>query len=138
MVLEVNLRIAGLVILLLAIVYPIYPRRLGWREQLAGASLLVRNIFVVHVGFILLLLWLQAVLLTFFPQVLIEQSSAGVALLIGLVAFWFYRLVAQLFIFDPRNWQGDRVNTLVHVVFTILWVYLTAVPAWALWQLLEG
>ena len=48
------------------------------------------------------------------------------------------RLVAQLFIFDPRNWRGDRVNTLVHVVFTVLWVYLTAVPAWALWQLLEG
>lgn len=136
--LEVNLRIAGLVVLLLAVVYPVYPRRLGWREQLAQVSLLVRNIFVVHVGFILLMLWLQGVLLTFFPQVLIEHSSAGVALLIALVAFWFYRLVAQLFIFDRRNWQGDRLNTLMHVVFTVLWVYLTAVPAWALWQQFKG
>ncbi len=132
--LEANIRLAGLIILVLAVVYPIYPQRFGWREQLAQASLLVRNIFVVHVGFIVLLLWLQAILLTFFPRVLIERSSAGIALLIGLVAFWAYRLVAQLFIFDRRNWQGDRLNTLVHVVFTVLWVYLTAVPAWALWR----
>lgn len=132
--LEIHLRIAGLIILLLAVVYPIYPRHLGWREQLARVSLLVRNIFVVHVGFILLLLWLQGILLTFFPQVLLEHSSAGKALLIGIVAFWFYRLVAQLFIFDRRTWQGQRLNTLVHVIFTVLWVYLVAVPGWALWQ----
>ena len=132
--LELCIRAAGLIILVLAVVYPIYPRRFGWREQLASASLLVRNIFVVHVGFIVLLLWLQAILLTFFPQVLLERSAAAVALLIGLGAFWGYRLFAQLFLFDRRNWQGDRLHTLVHVVLTMLWIYLTAVPAWALWR----
>lgn len=132
MFLLINLRIAGILIFLLAIVYPIYPRRFGWRKQLDNVSLLVRNVFVVHVGIILLLLWLQGVLFTFFPHVLLERSAAAVALLIGLVAFWFFRFLAQLFIFDRRNWQGDRLNTTVHVVFTILWAYFALVCVWAL------
>ena len=39
---------------------------------------------------------------------------------------------AQLFLFDRRHWRGDRLHTAVHVAFTLLWAYLTAVSAWAL------
>lgn len=136
--LELHLRACGAIILLLALVYPIYPRKLRWREQLADVSFLIRDIFVVHVGFILLLLVLQGVLLAFFPGTVTEDAASARALLGGLVAFWLYRLIAQLFIFDRRNWRGDRTRTLLHVVFTVLWIYLTAIPAWALWEQLSG
>jgi hypothetical protein len=130
--LELHLRLAGWACLLLAAVYPVYPRRFGWREKLGRVDLLIRDIFVVHVGFIVLLLALQGVLLAFFPGVLLVPGGAAAALAVGLVAFWGYRLFAQLFLFDRRHWRGDRLHTAVHVAFTLLWAYLTAVSAWAL------
>jgi hypothetical protein len=131
-VLLFHLRLAGWVILGLAAIYPVYPKRFGWRAKLAAVDLLIGDIFVVHVGFILLLLVLQGVLLAFFPAALFEPGAAAVALGVGLVAFWAYRLFAQLVLFDRRNWVGDRPKTLVHVAFTLLWAYLTAVFVCAL------
>ena len=132
--LSVNLRLAGILILALAAVYPTYSRRFGWREELQRVSLLTRNIFQVHCGFIVLLLVLQGMLLAMFPQAVLERNAAAIALLIGLCAFWVYRLIAQLAIFDRRLWIGHRFNSFVHVMFTVFWMYLSAVCGWALWN----
>jgi hypothetical protein len=131
--LGLNLRLAGAVILVLVAAYPIYPKWFGWRQELERVSLLTRQVFFVHCGFIVLLLALQAVLLLKFPQAVMEKSSAAQALLLGMTAFWIYRLIAQLLIYSPRLWTGNRLHTVVHVVFTALWAYLTAVCAWGLW-----
>jgi hypothetical protein len=131
--LSLNLRVAGLVILALAAAYPIYPRYFRWREELQSVSLLTRQIFFVHCGFIVMLLVLQGLLLLVAPEALIEPSSAALALLIGATAFWFYRLIAQLFIYDRRLWIGNRLHTVVHVCFTAVWCYLSGVFGWALW-----
>lgn len=132
--LSLNLRLAGLVILGLAVAYPIYPRYFRWRDELQAVSLLTRQIFFVHCGFIVLLLILQGVLLLAAPQALVEPTTAGLALLVGLTAFWVYRLYAQLFMYDRRLWLGNRLHTIVHVVFTAIWCYLSGVFAWALWR----
>jgi len=129
-----NLRLAGFLILALAAVYPTHAQRFGWREELQRVSLLTRNIFHVHCGFIVLLLVLQGILLAMFPQTVLERSAAAIALLIGLCAFWVYRLIAQLVMFDRRLWVGQRFNAFVHVMFTVFWLYLSAVCGWALWN----
>ncbi|MEX0700505.1 MAG: hypothetical protein WD069_00265 [Planctomycetales bacterium] len=134
----VNLQAAGLVILGLAAAYPIYPRYFRWREELQSVSLLTRQIFFVHCGFIVMLLLLQAALLLIAPQALTDASIASLALLIGLTIFWAYRLFAQLFIFDRRLWIGNRRHTIVHVAFTLIWGYLSGVFGWMLWQRLVG
>jgi len=132
--LSLSLRIAGLVILALAAAYPIYPRYFRWREELQAVSLLTRQIFFVHCGFIVLLLVLQGILLVAAPDALLDASTAALALLVGMTAFWVYRLVAQLFIYDRKLWVGHRLNTVVHVVFTAIWCYLSGVFGWALWH----
>lgn len=127
-----NLRLAGAAMLLLAALYPIYPRRFRWSEQLQRVELLTRQVFWVHIGFIILMLVIQGILLLGFAEVLLEPNRAAAALLVGIVAFWFYRLVAQLFVYDRRLWQGHRLHAVVHVVFTLLWLWITAVAGWAL------
>ena len=132
--LSVNLRLAGLVILGLAAAYPIYPRYFRWRDELQAVSLLTRQIFFVHCGFIVMLLILQGVLLLAVPHALVEPTTAGLALLVGLTVFWVYRLFAQLFMYERRLWIGNRLHTIVHVVFTAIWCYLSGVFGWALWR----
>ena len=132
--LSLNLRLAGVVILGLAAAYPIYPRYFRWRDELQAVSLLTRQIFFVHCGFIVMLLILQGILLLAVPQALVEPTTAGLALLVGLTAFWVYRLYAQLFMYERRLWIGNRFHTIVHVVFTALWCYLSGVFGWAMWH----
>ncbi len=130
--LPLSLRLAGAAILVLAALYPIYPRRFRWSEQLQRVELLTRQVFWVHIGFIIILLVLQGVLLAGFPRLLLAPNGAATALLVGMLAFWLYRLVAQLFVYDPALWRGRPEHLLVHVVFTLLWLAISAVLAWAL------
>lgn len=127
-----SLRVAGAAMLVLAALYPIYPRRFRWSEQLQRVELLTRQVFWVHIGFIILLLVLQGVLLVGFPQLLLEPNGAATALLAGMLAFWLYRLVAQLFIYDSELWRSRPSHLLVHIVFTLLWLGISAVLGWAL------
>ena len=118
--------------LVLAALYPIYPRRFRWAEQLQRVELLTRQVFWVHIGFIVLLLVLQGLLLAGFPRLVLAPNGAATALLVGMLAFWLYRLVAQLFVYDPELWRGRPTHRLVHVVFTLLWLAISAVLGWAL------
>jgi hypothetical protein len=127
-----NLRLAGAAMLVLAALYPLYPKRFRWADQLQRVELLTRQVFWVHIGFVVLLLVLQGVLLLGFAEVLLEPNRAATALLVGIVAFWGYRLVAQLLVYDRRLWRGNRVHTVVHVVFTLLWLWITAAAGCAL------
>ena len=131
--LGIHLQLAGWATLILAAAYPIYPRWFGWSEELKQVSLLTRQIFFVHCGFIVLLLACQGILLALFPDVLLKPSGAALALAVGLTAFWVYRLFAQVFLFDRRLWEGNRLHTSVHVVFTLLWCYLSYVSGWTVW-----
>jgi hypothetical protein len=128
----VSLRAAGAAILALAALYPIYPRRFRWAEQLQRVELLTRQVFWVHIGFIVLLLVLQGILLVGFPRLLLASDGAATALLVGMLAFWLYRLAAQLFVYDPDLWRGRPTHLFVHVVFTLLWIAISAVLGWAL------
>lgn len=127
-----HLRVAGTIILLLLLAYPIYPIWFDWPAELQQVSLLTRQVFWVHIGFICLLLALQGILLVGWPRLLAAPSSAGVALSIGMTGFWSYRLFAQLVLYSPELWQGKPLHLAVHVIFSLLWLYLTAICAWTL------
>ena len=132
MMLTLNLRICGVAMLALATIYPAYFRYFNWKEELQKVSLLTRQVFFVHSGFIMILLYLQGILLALFPAAVTEPSGAGLALTVGMTVFWIYRLIAQLWIYKRELWVGRRLNTFVHVVFTVLWVYFSAICVWAL------
>ena len=134
MSLELNLRIAGALLLLLAGAHVFFPKELGWKKDLAKLTLLNRQIFLVHTGFIMLILMLFGVLALGFTADLIAPSRLAAAVLGGLTLFWGLRLVTQQFIYDRALWRGNRRNTILHILATLLWIYLTAVFGWGWWR----
>ncbi|HEV8113489.1 MAG TPA: hypothetical protein VGR31_12005 [Planctomycetota bacterium] len=138
MSIETHLRAAGALLLLLASLHPFLPKELGWRDDLAKLSLVNRQIFLVHVAFIVLLLVLLGLLVFCFAGELAAPSRLARAILGGLALFWGLRLVTQVFVYDRKLWRGQRRNTTVHVVAILLWVYLTSVFAWGFWRQTTG
>ena len=122
---EINLQIAGLVQIALALLHGAFPKRFRWKEELASVSLLSRQIMYVHTLFVALVVFLMGVLCFTSAQELIS-SSLGQRVCLGLAVFWGLRLVIQLFGYSNELWRGKRFETWVHIVFSILWVYLTA------------
>ena len=129
MTLAFHLRFAGVVMMLLAASHLAMPRYFGWPAELARVSLLTRQVFWVHTGFVCVVLLLMGALETFATASLLEPSTLSRLVLGGFAAFWFIRLVCQWFVFDRSLWRGQPFHTLVHVVFTVLWTYFTAVNA---------
>lgn len=136
--LELHLRIAGALLLLLAAAHVFFPKQLGWKEDLPKLTLLNRQIFLVHVGFIMLILILFGVLALGFAADLVAPSRLAKAVLGGLTLFWGLRLITQQFIYDRRLWRGNRRNTVLHVLASLLWLYLTAVFGWGWWRQWNG
>jgi len=130
--LHVAIKIAGLIFLGYAAAHPFFPSRFRWREELARLSLLNRQIFMVHTGFIVLILILLGVLCVGFTSTLLDRSPMSGVLLYGLEIFCVARLFVQLFVYDSALWKGHAFNTKMHIFFVTTWSYLVIVFTWAL------
>ena len=137
-VLALHLRAVGLLMAALVVVNLFVPRRFRWREEMASLSLLNRQIFEVHSLFIVLTLALFAALLLTSSDALLEPTRLSRAILIGLTIFWSARMFAQWFYYSPDVWRGDRFRTVMHCVFSVTWVYVTATFGAALWRNLSS
>lgn len=134
MTLLTHLRIVGVIMAALVVVNVFVPGRLRWREELARVSLVNRQIFLVHTMFIVLILAMFAALLLTSADALLEPSRLSRLVLGGLTIFWGLRMLTQWFIYSPATWRGDRFNTAMHGVFSVAWVYVTAVLGAAFWS----
>ena len=133
-----HFRFVGALLVFLGLAHAAFPRRFGWKDELQNVSLLTRQIFYVHHFFVAFVVTLQGALCLFWAQELLAPSQLARLLLAGLVIFWALRWVFQFFVYDKRLWQGDMFNTRVHILFSLLWTYLVAVFAWALWLQLQA
>ena len=122
---ELNLQIAGLLQIALALVHGAFPKRFRWKEEFASVSLLSRQIMYVHTLFVALAVFLIGVLCFTSARDLIS-TSLGKRVCLGLAVFWGLRLVIQFFGYSSELWKGKRLETSIHIIFSVLWVYLTA------------
>lgn len=127
-----HLRTVGVLMALLAIVNLFVPGRLHWREELSRVSLLNRQIFQAHTFFIVLLIVLMSALFLTCAEALLQPARLSRAVLIGLTIFWGLRMLMQWFFYSPRVWRGNRFHTVMHGVFSLGWIYVTAVCGLAL------
>jgi len=130
----VHLQAGGLAMASLVVLNLFVPSRFHWREELSRLSLVNRQIFQVHTIFLVLVLGLFSALLLTCASALLEPTRLSRAVLVGLTIFWALRMVVQWCFYSPTLWRGHRFNTVVHYVFSALWVYLTGVFAAALWM----
>src|SRR5438046_7133262 len=112
--LSLHLRIVGALMICLATFHFGFPKRVGWKRDLAQLQLLTRQIFVVHFGFIVYVLYFFGAMILIFPNEILLDRPLNRFLLGGLGVFWLIRLFAQLFVYDRSLWLGNRFNTGVH------------------------
>ncbi len=136
--LELHLRVMGIIMLLLVAMNLHIPKRFHWKQEMAGLSLLNRQIFQVHAAFICIILALFAALLLTLTRELLEPTKLARGILGGMAAFWFCRMICQWFVYDSRTWRGDRLLTAMHVIFSGVWVYFVATLGFALWRSCAG
>lgn len=128
----VHLRVAGALLLCLAAAHVVLPRALGWKVELQGVSLMTRQVSYVHTYFIGLMCALFGLAGTVLADDLVAPDRMARAVLIGAIAVWGSRLLAELCVFDPVLWRTSAVTILGHVAFVALWTYQTVVFSWAL------
>ena len=131
---EMYVRVAGALQIALAMAHVFFPKRFNWKEELSRLSLLNRQIFLVHTAFISLMLLMMGALSLFATETLLHSGRLSRLVLGGFASFWCLRLVFQWFVYDRRLWLGHRFNTIVHFLFTALWLYLAGVYAISLFS----
>lgn len=131
---KLSLQIAGVLQLMLALAHFAFIRRLEWRDELQRVGLFTRQVFWVHTGFLMLVLAGFGVLDLVHAEELLERTALARTLLGGLTVFWTTRLYCQFFVYRPELWRGNALNTKMHLLFSALWIFLSAVHAIALWQ----
>jgi hypothetical protein len=130
---ELHLKIIGWILVLLAIVHVVFPKRFNWTEELSSLSLINRQVMYVHTFFIALVVLFMGILCLTSAKELIE-TDLGKRIVLGLGFFWLIRLFIQFFGYSSTLWKGKTFETTVHIVFSLLWTYLSVVFLMIYWK----
>ncbi len=121
---EIHLKIIGALLITLALVHIAFPKYFNWKENLKSLSLVNRQMMTVHTFFIALTVFLMGLLCLTSSNELVE-TNLGKKISLGLGVFWTIRLVIQFFGYSTDLWRGKKFETLMHVVFSLFWTYLS-------------
>jgi hypothetical protein len=126
---EIHYKTIGVLLMALALVHVIFPKYFNWRDELKSLSLINRQMMIVHTFFIALIVFLMGLLCLTSATELIE-TKLGKTISLGLGIFWSTRLFIQFFGYSTELWKGKNFETIVHIVFSLLWTYLSVVFLW--------
>lgn len=124
--LDIHIKIIGVLLIGLALIHSIFPRYFNWKEELRRLGMMNRQMMRIHTFFIALVVFLMGVLCLYSTDDLIN-TQLGKTLSLGLGVFWFCRLILQFFGYSSQLWRGKTFETIVHILFSLFWVYLTGV-----------
>lgn len=123
---ELHLNIIGFLSVVLAVIHVVFPRYFDWEKELQPLSLINKQLMYVHTFFLALAVFLMGlILLTATEDILTTRLGRQLALGFGI--FWGIRLLFQFFVYSPQLWRGKPFETTIHIVFSLLWTYFTAV-----------
>lgn len=126
-----HLQVAGVLLILLALAQPGFGWYFDWRRETAKLSTFTRQVFQVHGFFIAVVLAMMGGLSLVYAHDLLEPTPIARAVLAAFAVFWILRALAQWFWYDSSVWRGSTFRTAMHVVFSVLWLYLSGVYAFA-------
>jgi len=123
---QLQLEFIGALLVVLALLHAGFAWYFDWRREFAVVSLINRQMMYVHTFFIALAVLLMGLLcLTSAAELMGTPLGRRVALGLGL--FWLARLLIQFFGYSATLWRGKRFETIVHVVFSLLWAYVSGI-----------
>jgi hypothetical protein len=120
--------IAALVQLAIALANFSLPKKLQYRENLARVAPIIRQVFIVHSGYIVGVVLLFATLTFGFAAELAGGRGLGRFLAASLSLFWFCRIPLQLFYYDSDLRRANRAGD---VAMTVALVFIASTYAWA-------
>lgn len=104
----------------------IFPRYFRWKTTTTSLERVTREILYVHTFFIALTVLLMGLLCLSSADLLLG-TTLGRRVCLGLAVFWTLRLFFQFFGYSAKLWKGKHFETIVHVAFSFLWLYLSTV-----------
>jgi len=104
------IRAAGLVQILVIVGNLILPGKLHCRENLARVSPMIREVFIVHWGYVVGVLAIFSTLCLGFAPELAGASRLGHFLSGAMALFWLPRIPLQLFFYDAKLRRQNRVG----------------------------
>jgi len=102
----------------------ILPKKLSCREKLARVSPMIREVFIVHWVYIVLILGIFTSLSFWFAPELAGATRLGRYLSAVIAVFWLLRVPIQLFFYDPELRKQNRFGD---VIFLLAFSYLGVV-----------
>jgi len=121
-----QLELIGALLVVLALLHAAFGWYFNWRREFAVVSLINRQMMYVHTFFVAFTVGLMGLLcLTSAAELVGTPLGRRVAL--GLGVFWLARLLIQFFGYSASLWRGKRFETIIHVLFSVFWTYLSAV-----------
>lgn len=126
---ELQIKVIGYLLMVLACVHVIFPKYFGWKEDLAPLQQINRSMMKVHTFFIALTVFLMGLLCVTSTQDLL-QTELGRKLCLGLGVFWLIRLFFQFFIYPSILWKGKKLETIIHIVAIVFWIFLSYSFLW--------
>ena len=115
--------------MLLALVHIIFPKYFNWKKELVSLSLMNKQMMQIHTLFIAIVVFLMGVLCFTSSKELIA-TVLGKKIILGLAIFWGLRLFIQFFGYSSKLWKGKKFETTVHIVFSLLWGYISFIFLW--------
>jgi hypothetical protein len=123
---ELHLKIVGCLLIILAGMHLFFPKYFNWKTEFNSLSLVNRQMIYVHCFFVALILLLTGVLCITSAKQMVS-TSIGKRIALGLAIFWFSRLMIQFFGYSSKLWKGKALESAVHILFSIFWIYMTLV-----------
>lgn len=122
---NILIEFTGAILIFLALLHGIFPRYFNWKKETASCGLLTRQILYVHTFFIALTVFLMGLLCVTSASELLN-TTVGKRIAMGMGFFWLCRLLIQFFGYSPQLWRGKIFETVIHVLFSMLWTWLSA------------
>lgn len=123
---EIHFTIIGSSLIILALLHAIFPKYFNWKQELTSLSIMNRQIMYVHSFFIALMVFLIGLLCITSSHELLH-TTLGKRIALGLGIFWAARLFVQFFGYSSKIWKGKPFETIVHILFSIFWTYLSTI-----------
>jgi hypothetical protein len=130
---EIHLKVIGFLLIGLAVAHSIFPHYFKWKEEFKDISLLSRQIMYIHTFFIALVVLLMGILCLTSSKELLE-TPLGNKICFGLGIFWLARLYIQFFGYSSKLWKQKPFETFIHIIFSLLWIYVSSIFLFISWS----
>lgn len=121
-----HLKFIGAILIVLSLVHVGFPRYFKWADECGSLSLINRQMMYIHTLFIGLTVFLMGLLCLTSATEMVE-TGLGKKIALGLGIFWGVRWFLQFFGYSSELWRGKIFETTVHILFSILWTYLSVI-----------